>query len=134
MSKNMQNSALPNKCKYCGFRQVFPPETGKMFQDLKILYDKKIINQIFPRKLYDGDGNDRDEFCLISNPSWHDINKPCADWLLGSKSAYDLLPIQISKETEKLTAKINWLTKRIYFLTVAAVVVAIIATYVAVLR
>ena len=128
--KTMSHQKIPqeckNKCDCCGLKQVYPPDTGTLFQDLRILYDKGIINQTFPRKLYDGDGNDRDEFCLVANPSWLDINAPCDNWILFhpdlKKSDYLSLSsskeaIKSAKATEKMTGKIMTMTKAIYWLT-----------------
>ena len=131
----MQTDKLPNKCDYCGLKQVYPPDTGSLFQNLRILYDKDIINQRFPRKLYDGDGNDRDEFCLVANASFLDINAPCDNWILfhlDSKKA-DYLSLSSSKEainsakaTEKMTGKIKIMTRAIYWLTGITAVAAVL--------
>jgi len=129
----MQTDNAPNKCDYCGLKQVYPPDTDSLFQNLRILYDNDIINQRFARKLYDGDGNDRDEFCLVGNPSWLDINAPCDDWILfhHNLDKSDYLSLSSSKEainsakaTEKMTSKIKIMTTAIYWLTAITAVAA----------
>ena len=129
----MEPDKIPNKCDYCGLKQVYPPDTDTLFQDLKILYDKGIINQTFPRKLYDGDGSDRDEFCLVANPSWLDINKPCNNWILFHPDLKkpDYLSLAVQKEsiqaqlrTEQLTAQTKELTEKTEALNRASLKVA----------
>lgn len=134
----MKTEKIPNKCDYCGLKQIYPPDTGTLFQDLKILHDKGIIKQSFPRKIYDGDGHDRDEFCLISNPSWKDINSPCEEWLLAhpemSKSDYLSLSVsresmKSSKSTEIMTDKIKKMTKWMLYATIFSAIAAGLSTY-----
>lgn len=132
----MTTEKLPNKCDHCGLKQVFPPDTGKLFQDLKILYDKGIIKQLFTRKMYDGDGNDRDEFCLISNPAWKDINTPCDDWELHplelSKSDYLSLnsakkAIRSAESTERMTVELADMTGKIKTMTIIMLVITFLS-------
>jgi len=138
----MSHQKIPQECKdkcnCCGLKQVYPPDTGTLFQDLRTLYDKGIINQKFPRKLYDGDGNDRDEFCLVANPSWPDINAPCDNWILlhPDLKKPDYLSLNSSKEaiksakaTEKMTDKIMTMTKVICWLTGIMAFLAVLSMF-----
>jgi hypothetical protein len=122
----MTTEKLPNKCDCCGLKQVFPPDSGDLFTELAILYEKGIIKQSFSRKLFAGGPDDRDEFCLISNPAWKDINTPCDDWELYplelSKSDYLSLnsskkAIRSAESTEGMTVELADMTNRIKAMT-----------------
>lgn len=137
----MNTKKLPNKCDYCGLKQIYPPDTGTLFTDLGALHKKGIIKQSFPRKMYEGDGNNRDEFCIISNPAWKDINTPCEEWLLAhpelSKSDYLSLSvsresIKSSKSTEIMTDKIKTMTKWMLWATIFSAIAAGLSTYLAI--
>lgn len=109
--KIMNSQQIPkeckNKCDCCGLKQIYPPDTGKLFQDLKILFDKGIINQTFPRKLYPDDVNDRDEFCLVANPSWKNKDAPCDNWILFHPDLKKSDYLMIAAQKESIRAQLR---------------------------
>lgn len=137
----MDKDKLPNKCDYCGLKQVYPPDTGTLFQDLKTLYDKKIIKQSFPRKSHAGGNDDRDEFCLVSSPAWKNANTSCEEWQLLhpelSKCDYLSLnsakkSIKSSQSTELMTNNIKTMTKWMLLIALFSLIAAGLSAYVAI--
>ena len=129
----MQTPELPNKCNFCGLKQIYPPDFGTFFKDLGTLCAKGIIKQSFPRKMSAGGKDERDEFCLVANPAWTDIDSPCDSWLLLhpylSKSDYLSLnaaneAVKSAKSTEEMTRRIMIMTKKVLWATIFSLVIA----------
>lgn len=145
----MSTEKFPNKCDYCGLKQIFPPnaETETVFINLAALYKKGIVKQCFPRTRYLGDGHDRNEFCLVANPSWLDINAPCDDWELSpiELSKSDYLSLHSSKRSARsaestehmtveltdMTIRIRAMTRWMLWITFFSAIAAGLSTYVA---
>lgn len=145
----MQPIRVPNKCDYCGLKQVYPPDAGALFTDLHNLFKQGIIKQSFPRKLFEGDGHNRDEFCLIANQAWLNINAPCDDWALSplnlSKSDYlslnaskkaiksaestEHVTVELADMTNKITRMTRWMLLTTIFSAIAAVLSTGVAFY-----
>lgn len=120
----MPKQNIRNKCDYCGLRTTILPETGKIFKELRDLYDKKIITQRFERRLYpdDPERGDVDEFCLLSKPEWKDRCKSCDSWQLETGlDKSDYISIHYAKVSERLTRKSNLIAIIALFFSVVAI-------------
>ena len=126
----MTEKELPDKCDLCGLKQTFPSDTKNLFPSLRLLFDKGIIKHKFPRNLHvcvGCDEEDREDFCLISHPSWSSNEKKCESWQLeiGLQKS-DYLAINSASEATKSAKETVRLTNNIYYLTVAIVVYTLI--------
>ena len=127
----MSENNLPDKCDFCGLKQTYPIDTGDLFQSLRLLFDEGIVKNKFPRKIYMGDGNDRDDFCLISHPSWSTKEQPCESWQLDvGLPKGDILSINLASESTNAAKKTERLTKKINNLTLAIVMFKILQMYI----
>lgn len=126
----MSENNLPDKCDLCGLKETYPPDTKNVFRSLRLLFDEGIIPTSFSRKMYvsvGDDENDRDDFCLISHPSWFSKEQPCESWQLDmGLSKGDVLSINLASESTKAAKETERLTKTIKLFTMVIVVFTIL--------
>ena len=123
----MTEKELSNKCDICGLKQTCPDDTDNLFQTIHLLSEKGIIPKKIPRKLcicVEGDKETcKNEFCLISHPSWSSKEQPCDAWQLNvDLPKGDFLAINLASEATKSAKETERLTNKLYIFTLVIVI------------